>query len=158
MRVRNARHPSEDLEALLTASARARAHAAETIARSKRLEPAVARVQEVARSRRMASRPRSWFARVEGAVDGHLVTAVVRRDGTLSCDRLLLHRAQLVVALGDAFDEGRLEARLQGGDPLAVTLTLMRACDSVSAVQMVLPGPGAAPGAAPDPAPPVRDR
>ena len=137
---------SEDLEALLAASASARAAAQAAVARSRELECTSEHAQQRALTHRMASRPRSCFARVEGLIDGRAVGAVVRRDGTTTCDPRLLRQAELVVALGDAFDDGRLDARIDGGDPLAVTLILMRACDSVCAVQMVLPAPGSSSG------------
>lgn len=140
MRSHNDLLPLRDLEHLLAASARAREAARAAIARSRALAPAIASAQERTLQHLLASRPQSCFARIEGVVEEHRVRAVVRRDGTIVGDARLLARADLVVALGDEFADGR-RARLDREDPVATSLTLVRACDQVGAVQMLFPVP-----------------
>ncbi|MGH9083350.1 MAG: hypothetical protein ACRDY3_06410 [Acidimicrobiales bacterium] len=81
------------------------------------------------------------FARIEGTVENQRVGAIVRQDGSVAGDRPLLDRARLVASIGDTFDGGRLPAGV-GTDPLPSALTLVRACDRVQSVQMVVPAAG----------------
>lgn len=132
------RHPV--LDELLEASANVRVAAAAAIARSRELTEESSRLQERLATRRRRAPARDLFARVEGVVDGAPVSAVVGSDGSVAGDRALLQRAHLVVAVGDTFDEGRLGAAM-GGEALATTLTLTRACDRVLQVDMAIPAP-----------------
>lgn len=144
---RRATHRRDGLERLLSASTEARDLAQATIARSHTLAREVDRAKRRSLEERRASRPRARYALVEGVVDGAPVSAVVRRDGSVSAEPSLLARAQLVVALRDTVDGGRRGATLED-DPLAVTLTIARACDRVRVVRMVVAGPGAGTAAA----------
>ena len=76
--------------------------------------------------------PRVSFHLV-GTVDRQTVQATC--DGrNLRCDQELWHRAQVVAALGDEFRDTTSGRRLQActeGPPLAIMLTLMRACDTI---------------------------
>lgn len=110
-----------------------RSSAQDAIARSVDLADRLAATHRRVTAARLSSRRRTHYARVEGLVDGVVVVAVVRRDGTVTADSRLLDRADLVVKLGDSFDAGRLPAS-RGGDPLASTLTVARACDRVLSV------------------------
>jgi hypothetical protein len=73
---------------------------------------------------------------VEGTIDGESVQAVYG-DGVLLADSALFDRARLVVALGDRFEDGpvKLAASLTG-PPEAVLLTLIRACDAPTTVEI----------------------
>jgi hypothetical protein len=73
---------------------------------------------------------------VEGTIDGEPVQAVYG-DGLLFADSALFDRARVVVALGDRFEDGpvTLLASL-AGPPEAVLLTLIRACDAPTTVQI----------------------
>jgi len=73
---------------------------------------------------------------VEGTIDGEQVQAVYG-DGLLFADTALFNRARIVVALGDRFEQGpvQLEASLTG-PPEAVLLTLIRACDAPTMVEI----------------------
>lgn len=128
----------DDLARLLAASSRMRERAASTVARSQALMPEVTESRQRSLDVRLASRPHTRYAVVEGTVDGRSVKAVVRSDGTVAGDGALVDRANLIVALGDSFDGGQVLASLDGS-PLAATLTLTRACDRVQSVEMVLP-------------------
>jgi hypothetical protein len=74
--------------------------------------------------------PLAWFG-VEGIIEEQVVRAVWS-DGQLTCDQLLGSRAQLLVDLGAEFRADdpprRFMASLQA-PPVAVLLTLIRACD-----------------------------
>ena len=135
-----------ELDELISASERARARAASAIAWSGSLGRRCALLAEESITLRMASRTHTTFALVDGVVEGQRVTAVVRRDGSVDGDRLLIDRARVVVALGDTFDSGRLTASV-GVDPLTSVLTVTRACDEARMVQM---GRRPVPGALPD--------
>lgn len=78
---------------------------------------------------------------VEGMVDGQRVAAHFT-DGLLDCDELLRDRALFLVDLGEeliyADPPRRFEATLSGR-PVAVALTLLRACDRVVAFEFDLP-------------------
>ena len=78
---------------------------------------------------------------VEGVVDGQAVAAHLA-DGLLDCDELLRDRALFLVDLGEeliyADPPRRFEATLSGR-PVAVALTLLRACDRVVAFEFDLP-------------------
>jgi hypothetical protein len=97
--------------------------------------------QRVARQRRHGHRvgPLAWFG-VEGVIEEQVVRAVWS-DGQLTCDRLLGSRAQLLVDLGAEFRADdpprRLAASLQA-PPVAVLLTLIRACDLATMIEVDL--------------------
>ncbi len=92
-----------------------------------------------AHARRLLSREHLRYARIEGELDGQGVTAVVRTDGSTAIESRLWARADLLVRLGENFDDGRLAASLSSS-PLASTLTLMRACDRISALEIAMVG------------------
>ena len=80
--------------------------------------------------------------RLEGTIDGDQVVAEWTSGG-MTASAPLLHRADLVVRLGEFFvgsDGSQLPAALDGG-PSRALLTLMRACDNVQAVSMTLGPP-----------------
>jgi hypothetical protein len=87
-----------------------------------------------------ATRELVGFA-VEGVVDGQPVSAHLT-NGLLDCDELLRDRALFLVDLGEeliyADPPRRFEATLSGR-PVAVALTLLRACDRVVAFEFDLP-------------------
>lgn len=97
--------------------------------------------RQVANQRRQGRDPGplAWFA-VQGLVDDQVVRAVWA-DGRLCCDRLLESRARLLVDLGAEFgceeDPPRYQASLQA-PPMAVLLTLIRACDRATTVEFDL--------------------
>jgi len=97
--------------------------------------------QRVRRQRRLGQQvgPLAWFA-VEGLIDQQVVRAVWA-DGQLSCDRLLGARARLMVDLGAEFSSDdpprRYRASLQA-PPVAVLLTLIRACDLTTVMEVDL--------------------
>jgi hypothetical protein len=68
-----------------------------------------------------------------GIVDRQTVQATC--DGrSLRCDQELWDRGQVVAAMGDEFSDTASGRRLRAGTkgpPLAIMLTLMRACDTV---------------------------
>jgi hypothetical protein len=113
--------------------------------RSSNLIVVAKRTCEEARSTRLASRGHQMFVRLEGEVNGQAVRAVVRTDSSISADARLLEQAQLVAALEDTFDDGHIVASLQSG-PLNSALTLTRACDRVTNMEMtVLSAPPSGP-------------
>jgi hypothetical protein len=120
---------------LVEASRRARLAAAAAIARSRALLPQSEMSSRAALALRLASRSHLIYGRVEGTVDGQPVIGVIRSDARVSGHRRLLKRAELVVAIGETFDDGRLVASLDQ-DPLTSTLTLARACDWVSSIEL----------------------
>jgi hypothetical protein len=87
-----------------------------------------------------AARELAGFS-VEGMVDGERVSARFAR-GLLDCDEPLRDRALFLVDLGEeliyADPPRRFEATLDGR-PIAVALTLLRACDRVVAFEFDLP-------------------
>ena len=97
--------------------------------------------QQVRRQRRHGQRvgPPAWFA-VQGVIDQEVVRAVWT-EGRLCCDRLLADRARLVVDLGAEFRSDdpprRYHASLQA-PPIAVLLTLIRACDLTTVLEVDL--------------------
>jgi hypothetical protein len=97
--------------------------------------------QQVARQRRQGQQtePLAWFA-IQGIIDEQVVRAVWS-DGQLRCDRLLRSRARLLVDLGAEFRSDdpprRFVASLQA-PPVAVLLTLTRACDLTTVVEVDL--------------------
>ena len=97
--------------------------------------------QRVARQRRQGHRvvPLAWFG-IEGMIEEQVVRAVWS-DGQLTCDRLLSSRAQLLVDLGADFRADdpprRFVASLQA-PPVAVLLTLIRACDLATMIEVDL--------------------
>jgi hypothetical protein len=97
--------------------------------------------QRVRRQRRQGQQigPLAWFA-VQGEIDQQVVRAVWT-DGQLCCDRLLGARARLLVDLGAEFRSDdpprRYHASLQA-PPVAVLLTLIRACDLTTAMEVDL--------------------
>jgi hypothetical protein len=97
--------------------------------------------QRVRRQRRQGQQvgPLAWFA-VQGVIDQQVVRAVWN-DGQLCCDRLLDARARLLVDLGAEFSSDdpprRYYASLQA-PPVAVLLTLIRACDRITVMEVDL--------------------
>jgi hypothetical protein len=97
--------------------------------------------QGVARRRRQGHQvePLAWFA-VQGRIGDQVVRAVWA-DGRLTCDRLLRTRARLLVDLGAEFSSDdpprRFVASLQA-PPVAVLLTLIRACDLATVIEVDL--------------------
>ena len=97
--------------------------------------------QRVGRQRRQGQEvgPLAWFA-VQGVIDQQVVRAVWA-EGQLCCDRLLDARAQLLVDLGAEFrgddPPRRYHASLQA-PPVAVLLTLIRACDLTMVLEVDL--------------------
>jgi hypothetical protein len=100
--------------------------------------------QRVARQRRQGLQisPFAWLG-VEGII-GEQVVRAVWTDGQLTCDPLLGTRARLLVDLGAEFrledPPRRFLASLQA-PPIAVLLTLIRACDLATVIEVDL-GPG----------------
>jgi hypothetical protein len=73
---------------------------------------------------------------VEGLVDGELVAAAWA-DGRLDCDDQLRARALILVDLEEEFvytDPPRCFIASLEGPPIAVALTLIRACDRVTRI------------------------
>ena len=97
--------------------------------------------QRVGRQRRQgqAVGPLAWFA-IQGVIDQQVVRAVWT-EGRLCCDRLLDARARLLVDLGAEFRSDdpprRYYASLQA-PPVAVLLTLIRACDLATVLDVDL--------------------
>jgi hypothetical protein len=97
--------------------------------------------QRVARRRRQGHPVGSlaWFA-VQGVLDEQVVRAVWT-DGRLICDRRLESKARLLVELGAELGRGgqsrRFVASLQA-PPVAVLLTLIRACDLATVIEVDL--------------------
>lgn len=94
--------------------------------------------QRVARQRRQGQQvgPLAWFA-VQGVVDEQVVRAVWT-DGQLTCDRLLGARAHRLVDLGAEFssdDPPRWFLASLQAPPIAVLLTLIRACDLATVIE-----------------------
>ncbi len=78
---------------------------------------------------------------VEGMVDGQAVSAHLA-NGLLDCDELLRDRALFLVDLGEELiytDPPRRFVATLSGRPVAVALTLLRACDRVVAFEFDLP-------------------
>jgi hypothetical protein len=97
--------------------------------------------QRVGRQRRQGQEvgPLAWFA-VQGVIDQQVVRAIWT-EGQLCCDRLLGARARLLVDLGAEFRSDdpprRYHASLQA-PPVAVLLTLIRACDLTTVLELDL--------------------
>jgi hypothetical protein len=100
----------------------------------------LARLQ-VRRQRRQGHQvgPLAWFA-VQGVIDQEVVRAVWT-EGRLCCDRQLADRARLLVDLGAEFRSDnpprQYHASLQA-PPIAVLLTLIRACDLTTVLEVDL--------------------
>jgi hypothetical protein len=78
---------------------------------------------------------------VEGVVDGEAVRASWA-DGRLACDELLRSRALLLVDLEEEFlysDPPRCFIASLDGPPIAVALTMIRACDRVTRILVAPP-------------------
>jgi hypothetical protein len=78
---------------------------------------------------------------VEGMVDGEAVGASWA-DGRLACDELLRSRALLLVDLEEEFvysDPPRCFIASLDGPPIAVALTMIRACDRVTRILVAPP-------------------
>jgi hypothetical protein len=108
-----------------------------TVRRSRELLAVIRRTCDISRQHRLDSRAHLCYLRLTGNVDGRRVRAVVRRDGTLAADTALLDRAALLAAGGETFEDlrgGVIAASLSDG-PLACALTLIRACDELTAVR-----------------------
>ena len=97
--------------------------------------------QRVQRQRRHGIEvgPLAWFA-VQGVINDQVVRAVWV-EGRLRCDRLLGARARLLVDLGAEFRSNdpprRYHASLQA-PPVAVLLTIIRACDLTTELEVDL--------------------
>ena len=81
----------------------------------------------------------AWFA-VEGVLDDQVVRAIWA-DGQLCCDRLLESRARLLVDLGAEFGSEEVPRRYRASlqaPPVAVLLTLIRACDLATVIEVDL--------------------
>jgi len=103
------------------------------------------------RARTTAPEPRRELIgfTLEGLVDGEPVSARWA-NGTLQCDPPLRERALLLVDMGEEFvypDSPRCLAATLDGRPVAVALTLIRACNRVVAFEVDLPRPGPEPPA-----------
>jgi hypothetical protein len=75
---------------------------------------------------------------IEGLLDGREVRAVWS-GGRLACDETLLARALLLVDLEEEFvydDPPRCFVATVEGPPIAVALTLIRACDRVTCISL----------------------
>lgn len=137
---------SAALNELIRSSEEAREAAAQAIARSVALQPFINEVHEQSLMRRMASRTQKAFVHLRGVVDGAEVAALVRTDASVVGTPSLLRRAGLLVAMGERFDLGHtgagqlgtnhIEASV-GKDPVATALTLIRACDWVSGLELM---------------------
>lgn len=134
------------MDLLLQAVATTGRRLGRTIERSRDVLAEAERIGRSARAGRLQSRAHLRYALVVGEVDGHDVRGLVRRDGSVDGDGPLLRRAAVVEALGDAFDDDRIDATVAGA-PVAVTLTLMRACDRIHHVDLAGTGPGRPPTA-----------
>jgi hypothetical protein len=78
---------------------------------------------------------------VEGVIEGQPVRARWR-NGQLRCDPALHERALLLVGLSEELvytDPPTRFAATLDGRPVAIALTLLRACDRVTAFQVELP-------------------
>ena len=78
---------------------------------------------------------------VDGLLDGRAVSAAWR-DGGLACDDDLRARALLLVDLEEEFvcdDPPRVFIATLEGPPIAVALTLIRACDRVTRIVLAPP-------------------
>jgi hypothetical protein len=111
---------------------------AQRICHTARLNQARRRVAAERRRGRDPGLP-AWFA-VEGVIADQPVRAVWA-DGRLHCDRLLEARARLLVDLGAEFGahdvRRRYRASLQA-PPAAVLLTVIRACDLATVIEVDL--------------------
>jgi len=89
------------------------------------------------------SRAHRRYFRLEGLVAGRPVLAAIR-TGDLIADEELMQQARLVVALGETCERpnGNVMAASLDGPPMAVMLTLIRACDRPISVQL---GPASPP-------------
>ena len=110
--------------------------------------------QRVQRQRRQgqAVGPLAWFG-IQGLIDDQVVRAVWT-DGRLRCDQLLGARARLLVDLGAEFfgdDPPRRDRPSLQAPPVAVLLTLIRACDLATVMEADLgpPPPGTPPSDTP---------
>jgi hypothetical protein len=110
------------------------------------LQPFVNEVNQRPLMHRMTSRSEKAFVSLEGVLDGMEVAAVVRTDASVVGTPSLLRRAGLLVAMGEGFSLGhtgdsqigadQIEASV-GNDPVATALTLIRACDWVSRLELM---------------------
>jgi hypothetical protein len=81
--------------------------------------------------------------RVEGTIDGHPVSASWR-NGRLGCDPALHDRALFLIDMGERLtyrDPPRQFAATLDGPPIAIALTLLRACDRITSFETDLPAP-----------------
>lgn len=138
MRVVRTREADSKLDELIAASRQARAEAANAIAHSRHMQELTAALASRSLARRLESRAHRRFASILGTIEGGSVRAVVLDDGEVVADGALLHRAGLVVEMGDTFADGTIASRLSA-DRVASTLTLMRACDRVVSFEVKLP-------------------
>lgn len=139
------------LGVLIEASAVARATAGSACARGQELCDRARDACRRAERARLGSRPFRRYATVEGMIDGQGSVAVVFRDGSVTGHARVLRRIDLVAALEDSFDGGRIVASTRE-DPFVTTLTATRALDRVRAVSLY----GLPPGANGDGAPGTR--
>jgi hypothetical protein len=98
------------------------------------------------RRRKPARAPKSVRAligfTIEGVIEGRPVRAQWRNGRLLHCDQPLYQRALLLTDLGEELvytDPPRRFMATLSGRPVAIALTLLRACDRVSAFQVDLP-------------------
>jgi hypothetical protein len=128
---------ADDLRRLVERTRDTRDRLATAVRQSVALTAAAAERCEEARARCLASRPHRLYARLAGEIGSEPVQAVIRTDGTIMADPSLKHRADLLVRLGEVFDEGRLAATASGS-PLLSALTLIRACDRVAEFEVTI--------------------
>ena len=97
--------------------------------------------EAVATARALCHTSQVLVARQRVASRLHLVVRAVWADGRLTCDRPLRTRARLLVDLGAEFSSDdpprRFVASLQA-PPVAVLLTLIRACDLATVIEVDL--------------------
>jgi hypothetical protein len=142
--------------ATAAARSRIRQRVAVTVARSRALGAQIAEIRavnELLAERALALRHACRLQRsrrggpavgrftVEGLVDGEAVRASWA-DGRLACDELLRSRALLLVDLEEEFlysDPPRCFIASLDGPPIAVALTMIRACDRVTRIMLAPP-------------------
>lgn len=117
-----------DLRASHARSAALMAQSAEVLRASRDLRAQARRGRDVARVHRMSA----GDFRLRGTVSGEPVEALWL-GAAMQASEALLARAEVVVALGDVLADGRPAAL---SDATAALLTLVRACDRVTSVEL----------------------